>query len=877
MTRFIQQCACRGSRPAGLVPERLASRPRLVSMLLRDRRVARCLVAPGGYGKTAVACEYAEVVFGFQHVFWISAASPCFLRDLDAGILASGILAADEGAALAVIADVPVLDEARAAALSSAVDDLMAAGCEVVVTGVPAADSLGAFQRDRLVVGSADLLVDEDEARVDILTPLFPGVGLPLDLQIPCLRWGEEGACVLARGVVREELLAEERLALWAVLAMGSGTFEDVAALVGGVRAAEAWRFLAAHYPHAGIDAASDAFRAVEVPVPVLKDAVAASLDAVLAVRGRQARDELVRRAADRMVARGLCRRAAEVMDAFAGREAVASWLSRAGWRLLWAGAAGELERLYRSVCHGRVEGRPEVNAMMAWARALAGDARGAIDFARKVVGGSQVPEELAAVAALAAYGRGNAATRRAMAAPVERWLEGRAAGDCDGRLGALQVLASVALAPSRGACAVASWRASAETLGEDGDAGEAEQVCLLGAAWALDAAAATGAFEPGHEDESLLAGADLAALATFVSDRLDRAADTAEWGVGDQEAAAAIERVEGALALAALPGLTDRSRRALDAERIRANRMAAAEALSPVTRPSRLAVPAASRRPAASLPLSGAAAPMAAVPLAPAPAAPPLLRVRLFGTMTVSLGDTDVTAFLKSRKKARLLLALLVLHRGRELTRERIVSMIWPAAGARSGAKSFYRTWGELAQILSVEGRCPYLVRDRYGCRLNAALCTSDVVEFESLSRQLLFGATSGSLAWEPILSQLQESFDAPLLPAEGECEAVGAFRDRFTAELVDGLVAASSRLRREGEPQGALWFAREALRRDETREDVYAALMRAQMASDQRSAAVDTFFTCRDFLSRALGLDPSPSLQSLYQTLLEGEALPA
>ena len=46
MTRFIQQCACRGIRPASVVPERFASRPHLVSQLLRNRRVARFLVAP---------------------------------------------------------------------------------------------------------------------------------------------------------------------------------------------------------------------------------------------------------------------------------------------------------------------------------------------------------------------------------------------------------------------------------------------------------------------------------------------------------------------------------------------------------------------------------------------------------------------------------------------------------------------------------------------------------------------------------------------------------------------------------------------------------------------------------------------------------------
>ena len=37
MTRFIQQSACEGRRPHGVVPDRLRSRPRLLSRLLEDR------------------------------------------------------------------------------------------------------------------------------------------------------------------------------------------------------------------------------------------------------------------------------------------------------------------------------------------------------------------------------------------------------------------------------------------------------------------------------------------------------------------------------------------------------------------------------------------------------------------------------------------------------------------------------------------------------------------------------------------------------------------------------------------------------------------------------------------------------------------------
>ena len=44
MTRFIQQSACEGRRPHGVVPDRLRSRPRLLSRLLEDRGALRLVI-----------------------------------------------------------------------------------------------------------------------------------------------------------------------------------------------------------------------------------------------------------------------------------------------------------------------------------------------------------------------------------------------------------------------------------------------------------------------------------------------------------------------------------------------------------------------------------------------------------------------------------------------------------------------------------------------------------------------------------------------------------------------------------------------------------------------------------------------------------------
>ena len=125
MSTFLKAAACEGRRPRHLAALRCHLRSDLISRLLHDRQVARFVVAPDGFGKSSLAFGYAETVFSFKHVMWINGKSPCFLRDLDAGILATGARAVDERLGLVVIDDVPPLAYERACALSSQIDDLL--------------------------------------------------------------------------------------------------------------------------------------------------------------------------------------------------------------------------------------------------------------------------------------------------------------------------------------------------------------------------------------------------------------------------------------------------------------------------------------------------------------------------------------------------------------------------------------------------------------------------------------------------------------------------------------------------------------------------------------------------------------------------------
>ena len=149
MLTYLATSACRGKRPPQFAAHRAYSRPALVSRLLRERNVARFLVAPPGFGKSSVVLEYAETVFGFNQVYWLDCTSPCFLRDLDGESIASGLLDATEPAFLAVFEDVPLLDGARVDAFCALLDTLLDRGCEVIVTCTPLCDAFAA-ERDRM-------------------------------------------------------------------------------------------------------------------------------------------------------------------------------------------------------------------------------------------------------------------------------------------------------------------------------------------------------------------------------------------------------------------------------------------------------------------------------------------------------------------------------------------------------------------------------------------------------------------------------------------------------------------------------------------------------------------------------------------------------
>lgn len=889
MTNFLRSCCCQGRQPEGVVAARHVPRTDLIARMLRQRDVARFLVAPPGSGRTTLAGEYAGIVFGFKHVFWVPCTSPCFLRDLDAGTLASGIFAIDDAASLVVWEDLPHLDADRAQAFGILVDDLLQSGVEVVATCTPLADAFAGSQRDRVCLGAADLLLSDAEMRAEEaagrVREHWEVECLPAD-RIACMRWGEGARGTLLEGVTQEEMPSDLRLAILVLLVLGKGSVDELSRFMGAERAEEAARYLEEHYPLFGLDGRIGAFHALEAEPAAIAEAYGRGIDACAEASHHATRDALCAHLADLLMAQERVPRAAEVAAAFLSKPAMGDWVVRNGYRILMSGHPRSFSLVDANLRQKAVGLGGELGALRAWAAFMLGNTSpGALESGRQPACPTSTPRSRLSAAVLAtrcALGD----ERMQAAAAIRACLDAAAAlplaaneadalrGDAMdwGALGA--VAAQLAEGPSH---ALSRWfECWAEAEGSHGGGSEAKarrNALLLGGAWILDEHTSV-AYVPSKEAmerclqghaEGMRAMGSLDDVARFARDAIEDEAARGPLGWCATMAGEALERLgaEQPRFMAYLPA-PESSARIHEAE----------VALFEQRESLRRSVPKAPRaRAALRTGQVAAGAPWAMDDAAQAcPLGAPLLHVRLFGGLEVRIGDRMVFPVELSRHKTRLLLALLVLSHGHESSRTRIAELLWPASSPKSAMKNFYSVWSQLRRALSVNGECPYLLRTREGCRLDDRLVVADIDQFEELCRSLQFRQGEDQ-DWERLYTQVCTDYGEDLLPCDRGNELVDAKRQHYHSLLVEALVSASRWLGRNGDPRGALWFAREGLRRDDQREDVYLALMESQVLSGQRCDAMETYFSCRRFLSEELGIDPSARLVELYRSVIETE----
>jgi DNA-binding SARP family transcriptional activator len=248
----------------------------------------------------------------------------------------------------------------------------------------------------------------------------------------------------------------------------------------------------------------------------------------------------------------------------------------------------------------------------------------------------------------------------------------------------------------------------------------------------------------------------------------------------------------------------------------------------------------------------------------------PEALVVRLFGDFEIFKGGKRIEGENLHRTKVRTLMIHLALNTGCGVSRDTLMERIWPQKDYERARDNFHATWSRLSKLLANGVKpSPYLTNHRGFCKLEPSLVTTDVQEFEQLSRAFLFEQGTAEQRIE-LVYRLEQIYRGDILFGCRIDSYVQAAQLRYRAILVDVMLEASRLFSQEGNDTNAVWFARKAYDADPTREDVYRVLMAMQNRAGQRTNALKTYFDCKRFLSEELGILPSQKTTALYQELI-------
>jgi DNA-binding SARP family transcriptional activator len=252
------------------------------------------------------------------------------------------------------------------------------------------------------------------------------------------------------------------------------------------------------------------------------------------------------------------------------------------------------------------------------------------------------------------------------------------------------------------------------------------------------------------------------------------------------------------------------------------------------------------------------------------------MLRLYLFGTLRVYIGDRVVIDESFPRRKAKELLALLYLERERYIPRDELFELLWPADdGLPLESGRLKQTVLVLRRALE-QGRSrqtgwQYIVERDGSYFFNARV--PYVSDLEQLEQELFAahasqrrGDTEGALAHFHRAFVLRRGELIPEFAYEDwAAPHIAAQREAYLQALDEAADLHGNR----GEYRRAIELLRHAMSTDSLRESSAVQLMDWLWRSGDSAEAVQVYARLRDGLARKLQLEPDPRTTELYHAI--------
>ena len=243
--------------------------------------------------------------------------------------------------------------------------------------------------------------------------------------------------------------------------------------------------------------------------------------------------------------------------------------------------------------------------------------------------------------------------------------------------------------------------------------------------------------------------------------------------------------------------------------------------------------------------------------------------RIQLCGRLKVDFEGRHVTPALRGRQ-GRVLLAYLVIKRGRAVSRDEMIRAIWPDQQPANPPGAL-RT--QLSRLRSALGAQSLAGRDTVELRLPP----DTWIDVEGAERAIRVAeAALRSSAWGEAWAQAHITLNISGRPFLAGFEA--PWVDDVRRELNELEMRAREAIARAGiglggsELASAERSARVLVREAPFRESGYLNLMRALVASGNTAEALRTYDDLRKLLVEELGSAPSAEIQALHRELLRG-----
>ncbi len=244
-----------------------------------------------------------------------------------------------------------------------------------------------------------------------------------------------------------------------------------------------------------------------------------------------------------------------------------------------------------------------------------------------------------------------------------------------------------------------------------------------------------------------------------------------------------------------------------------------------------------------------------------------PRVRIRLFGGVQARRGDVTVPI---GGRQERTLLALLVVHRRRPLTGERLVDLLWPDEPPATAAKTVQVYVSRLRAALGPDA----IARNGGGYQL------TDVVVEQAETFERLVRAGLAAVADDPLVAL--DRLAVALRDADGEPFADTLELDpirtaaRGLAELRwQARIAWIDLLVRLDQRDLVLAAIPGLVAEDPLREDLWACWIRSLALAGRHPEALAVFETARATLLDELGVPPGPALAELNDAVLRRRAI--